>query len=133
MARLKAGWQRDLDEWSSRSLAALKVIYLWVDAIYVKAGLEKDKRASLVALAGLSDGTKVIVALAPGYRESTARRGPHLPRRRCGSGAGGTSGADLKRRGMNAPRLVIGDGHLGILRRDARGVPGVGVATVLEA
>lgn len=100
VARLKAGWQRDLDEWSSRSLAALKVIYLWVDAIYVKAGLEKDKAAILVALAGLSDGTKVIVALAPGYRESTESWRDFL--------------ADLKRRGMNAPRLVIGDGHLGI-------------------
>jgi putative transposase len=100
VARLKAGWQRELDEWSSRSLAGLEVAYLWVDGVYVKAGLEKEKAAILVALAGLSDGRKVVVGLRAGYRESTEGWRDFL--------------ADLKGRGMNAPRLVIGDGHLGI-------------------
>ena len=42
----------------------------------------------------LSDGSKAVVSVTSGYRERST--------------------ADLKRRGMGCPRLVIGDGHLGI-------------------
>jgi putative transposase len=49
-----------------------KSFYLWVDGIDVKAGLEKDKAALLVARAALSEGRKVVVAVTPGHRESTA-------------------------------------------------------------
>jgi len=66
----------------------------------VKAGLEKDRAATLVVLAALRDGQKVILAFESGYRESTEGWATIL--------------RDLKRRGWPAPRLVIGDGHLGI-------------------
>jgi putative transposase len=71
-----------------------------VDGVYVKAGLEKEKAALLVAVAGLSDGRKVLVALEAGHRESEASWSALLRK--------------LRDRGMKAPRLVIGDGHLGI-------------------
>jgi transposase-like protein len=102
VARLKKKWQAEFDEWSQEDLSGLEVVYLWVDGIYVKAGLEKEKAAVLVALAGLSDGTKRVVALGHGYRESIESWAELL--------------RDLKRRGMNPPRLVVGDGHLGIWR-----------------
>jgi putative transposase len=41
IARLKAGWQAEYDLWKTRALADLEPDYLWVDGIYVKAGLEK--------------------------------------------------------------------------------------------
>ena len=100
IARLKAGWQAEYERWRTRSVADLEVVYLWVDGIYVKAGLEKDKAAMLVVLAGLRDGRKVILAVESGYRESTESWAALL--------------RDLKRRGLPAPKLVIGDGHLGI-------------------
>ena len=100
IARLKAGWQAEYELWKSRSVADLDVVYLWVDGIYVKAGLEKDKAAMLVVLAALRDGQKVILAVDSGYRESTESWAAIL--------------RDLKRRGLVAPKLVIGDGHLGI-------------------
>jgi putative transposase len=100
VARLKEIWQGELAQWKERSLAGLEVVYLWVDGVYVKAGLEKDKAALLVAIGGLSDGQKVVLAVEPGYRESTESWGGAL--------------RDLKKRGMNSPRLVVGDGHLGI-------------------
>jgi len=100
VARLKKKWQAEFEQWSSRRLDDLEVVYLWVDGIYVKAGLEKEKAAVLVAIAGLSDGRKVVVAIEPGHRESTESWSSFL--------------RDLNRRGMNAPRLVIGDGNLGI-------------------
>ena len=100
VARLKERWQREWEEWRRRPLDDLEVVYLWVDGIYVKAGLEKEKAALLVAIGGLSDGRKVVLAVEPGYRESTESWAEEL--------------RDLKQRGMNCPSLVIGDGHLGI-------------------
>jgi putative transposase len=69
----------------------------------VKAGLEKDKAAILVVLAALRDGQKVILAVESGYRESTESWAAIL--------------RELKRRGLQAPKPVIGDGHLGIWAR----------------
>lgn len=66
----------------------------------VKAGLEKDKACLLVALAGLSDGRKVFVAMQAGQRESTQSWSVLL--------------RSLRDRGLRSPKLVIGDGHLGI-------------------
>jgi transposase-like protein len=100
VARLKGRWHNEFKEWSCADLSGLEVVYLWIDGVYVKAGLEKEKAAVLVALAALSDGTKRIVALKPGYRESVESWAELL--------------RDLKSRGMPAPRLVAGDGHLGI-------------------
>lgn len=70
VSRLKEQWQGESKEWKARSLVGLEVVYLWVDGVYVKAGLEKAKAALLVVLGGLSDGRKVILALEPGHRES---------------------------------------------------------------
>jgi hypothetical protein len=63
IARLKAGWQAEYELWKARSVAELEVVYLWVDGVYVKAGLEKDKAAMLVVLAALRTGQKVILAV----------------------------------------------------------------------
>jgi len=55
VARLKENWHGEFKEWSRADLSGLEVVYLWVDGLYVKAGLEKEKAAVLVALAALSD------------------------------------------------------------------------------
>ena len=100
VSRLKDKWNSELAGWNKRPLGHLEVVYVWVDGVYVKAGLEKDKAALLVVIAALSDGTKMVLSVTPGYRESTESWSDVL--------------RDLKSRGMNAPRLVVGDGHLGI-------------------
>src|SRR5256886_16336425 len=71
IARLKASWQAEYELWKTRVVEDRDVVYLWVDGVYVKAGLEKDKAAILVVLAALRDGQKVILAVESGYREST--------------------------------------------------------------
>ena len=111
VARLKEKWQAEVEEWQQRSLSDLEVVYVWVDGVYVKAGLEKDKSALLVAIGGLSNGQKVVLAVAPGHRESSE----------------GWSGVlrDLKERGMNRPRMVAGDGNLGIWGALSNVYPGV--------
>jgi transposase-like protein len=100
IARLKEGWQIEYDQWRRRSLRGKEVVYLWVDGLYVKAGLEKEKAAILVIVAGMRDGTKEVIALESGWRESVESWSQVL--------------RGLKERGMDEPRLVIGDGHLGI-------------------
>jgi putative transposase len=98
--RLKAVWQAEYEAWKRRPLAELEVVYLWVDGLYVKAGLERDKAAVLVAIAALRDGRKVVLAVEAGMRESTEAWSAIL--------------RDLKARGLGCPRLVVGDGHLGL-------------------
>jgi len=66
--------------------------------------------ALLVVVAGLLDGRKVVLALEPGYRESTESWSEVL--------------RDLKKRGMNCPCLVVGDGNLGIWGALANIYPG---------
>jgi putative transposase len=112
VARLKAGWQAEYELWRTRSLADLEPVIVWVDGIYVKAGLEKDKAAMLVVLAGLRDGRKVILAVESGHRESTESWRAVL--------------RDLQRRGLRTPHIVVGDGHLGIWGALPAVFPGVG-------
>lgn len=100
VARVKATWEAEREAWRKQPLDRLEVVYLWVDGISVTAGLEKERAALLVAIAALSDGRKVVVAVAPGYRESTESWAALL--------------RDLRDRGLRTPRLVIGDGNLGI-------------------
>lgn len=117
IARLKAKWQGEYEAWKETSLADLEVTYLWVDGIYVKAGLEKEKAALLVVLAGLSNGDKVFLAVEPGYRESS-----ELGQRASKSSA---TRHDLPKGGVRRRTL----GHLGRLARD---LPRGGGTALLE-
>jgi putative transposase len=73
--------------------------YLWVDGIHLKVRLEQDKVCLLVMIGVRTDGTKELVALADGFRESAESWADLL--------------RDCKRRGMRAPVLAVGDGALG--------------------
>ena len=43
---MKSKWNDELAQWRSRPLDDLEVVYMWVDGVYVKAGLEKEKAAA---------------------------------------------------------------------------------------
>ena len=94
--RLRAGWTAEFEEWSQRRLEGREVVYVWADGIYVKAGLERDK----AALGAMRDGTKEVLALRSGYRESVESCSEVL--------------RDLKARGIEAPRLLMADGNAAI-------------------
>jgi putative transposase len=100
LARLKAQWQQEYTAWQERDLSDLRVVYLWADGLYVKAGLEKEKAALLVVIAALADGRKVVLAVKSGARESTESWSALL--------------RGLKKQGLACPKLVIADGHLGL-------------------
>jgi transposase-like protein len=98
--RLKAKWEAEYREWKEEDLSKLEVVYMWADGIYVKAGLEREKAALLVVVIALKDGTKKIVAVESGFRESKESWCRVM--------------RDLNRRGLKPPKLVIADGNLGI-------------------
>lgn len=98
--RLRTRWVSEYDEWRTRSLEGTEVVYLWADGIYVKAGVDDGKAALLVMIAGLKDGQKIVLSVEAGQRESKETWTRIL--------------RDLRARGLNAPRLVVADGHLGI-------------------
>jgi putative transposase len=100
IARLKAKWQLEYEEWKHQDLSSLEVVYQWADGIYVKAGLEKDKAALLVIIGALTNGKKVFLACDSGYRESKESWSGVL--------------RDLIGRGLRVGKLTIADGHLGI-------------------
>ncbi len=99
IARLRAHWQRDYAAWAQRRLDTA-VVYVWADGLYVKAGLEREKAALLVVIGAFADGHKAVLAVTPGYRESTESWAAVL--------------RDLTARGLSTPQLVVADGHLGI-------------------
>lgn len=98
--RLKGKWESEYESWICEDLGGLEPVYLWADGVYVKAGIGKDKAALLVVIASFSDGSKRILSVESGYRESTASWSSLL--------------RSLKDRGLEVPRLVVADGHLGI-------------------
>lgn len=99
ITRLTAQWQDEARAFNARSLVETDYVYVWVDGIHLKVRLEQDKVCLLVMIGVRADGSKELIALDDGHRESTE------------------SWADLlrscKRRGMRAPVLAIGDGALG--------------------
>jgi len=85
---------------ASEDRSTLEPVSVWADGLYGKAGLESTKAALRVLIAALADGTKVVLAVQSGHRES-AESWAELLR-------------DLMARGFRAPAWVIGDGALGL-------------------
>lgn len=98
--RLRAKWIIEHDAWAERALHDREVVYLWADGVYVKAGLEKEKAALLLVIAAMRDGRKEVLAITPGFRESTESWSEVF--------------RDLKKRGIEDPKLIVGDGNTGI-------------------
>jgi len=98
--RLRGKWQVEYDAWASRPLADLEPVYVWADGVYVKAGLEREKACLLVVIGALADGTKQVLAVVSGYRESKESWRAVF--------------ADLQARGLETPRLLVADGIPGL-------------------
>jgi transposase-like protein len=99
ITRLTTQWQDEARAFNERDLSTVDYVYLWADGIHVGIRLDEEKLCLLVLIGVRVDGTKELVALADGYRESTGSWADLL--------------RDCKRRGMRAPVLAVGDGALG--------------------
>lgn len=99
ITRLTTQWQGEQRAFAERRLDDRDYVYVWADGVHFNVRLEEDRLCCLVIVGVRADGTKELVALADGYRESTDSWADLL--------------RDLKRRGMRAPVLAVGDGALG--------------------
>jgi transposase-like protein len=99
ITRLTTQWQAEHRAFMDRDLADRDYVYCWVDGIHFNVRLNEDRLCCLVIVGVRLDGTKELVALADGYRESAESWAGLL--------------RDLRHRGMRAPMIAVGDGALG--------------------
>jgi putative transposase len=99
IARLTACWEKEYTAFRRRDLTGREYVYVWVDGVHFNIRLEEDRLCTLVMIGARPNGEKELLAVEDGYRES-AESWKALLR-------------ELKRRGMAAPALAVGDGALG--------------------
>jgi len=99
ITRLTKSWQADQRAFAERRLDDRDFVYVWADGIHFNVRLEEARLCALVMVGVRADGTKELVAITDGHRESTESWADLL--------------RDLKRRGMRAPMVAVGDGALG--------------------
>jgi putative transposase len=100
VTRLVAQWQADYQTFCQRDLAERDYVYVWADGLHFRVRLGQAHLCCLVIVGVRADGTKELVAVADGERESTESWAELL--------------RDLRRRGMRAPVVAVGDGGLGL-------------------
>jgi transposase-like protein len=101
ISRLCKEWESEREAFRSRELRFCRYAYLFVDGVHVSVRLGEDDDLCLLVVIGVrEDGAKELLAVEDGYRESTDSWAGVL--------------RDLKARGLNEPKLVVGDGALGI-------------------
>jgi putative transposase len=103
VTRLVAGWQEEQQNWSRRDLSATHYVYVWADGVYFNIRLEEPQHARvcmLVLMGATAEGTKELIAVEAGIRESEQSWTSML--------------VDLQPRGLTLdPKLAIADGALG--------------------
>jgi transposase-like protein len=99
IARLTNEWETEYRAFQKRSLADRDYVYVWVDGVHFNVRLDDDRLCTLVMIGARTDGTKELIAVEDGYRESAESWKTVL--------------RDLKRRGMRVPVVAVGDGALG--------------------
>ncbi len=110
ISRLKAKWIEEHQQWQTRSLSSKRYVYMWADGIYFNIRNEDDRQCILVVLGVTDTGTKELLGLEAGFRESELSWKPLLLR--------------LQDQGLRtAPELAIGDGALGFWKALAQVFP----------
>ncbi|MFF7199182.1 IS256 family transposase [Streptomyces sp. NPDC008079] len=109
ITRLTRQWSDDHAVFQTRDLSDRDFVYVWADGVHPKVRLGQAHSCVLVLLGVRLDGTKELIALAEGLRESTESWADLL--------------RDCRRRGMRDPELVIGDGAMGLWRALAEMFP----------
>jgi putative transposase len=99
ISKLLSGWVEEYQRFRQRDLSDRDYVYIWADGVHFNIRLEEDRLCTLVIMGARPDGTKELIAVEDGYRESTESWCAVL--------------RDLRRRGMRAPVLAVGDGALG--------------------
>jgi transposase-like protein len=98
VSRLKQAWADDYKAWRETRLDKDRWVYIWADGVYSGLRAENAKLCALVIIGVNERGEKHFLAIEDGVRESTQSWREVL--------------LMLKARGMNTPKLAIGDGAM---------------------
>jgi putative transposase len=110
VTRMTEVWQDEYDQWNKRDLTGKHYVYVWADGLYFGCRLTDDRPCVLVLMGATADGTKELIAIIDGQRESQTSWLEVL--------------TGLKNRGMKEPpRLATGDGSLGFWLALAQAFP----------
>jgi transposase-like protein len=99
ITRLTVQWQDEAKAFAARDLSGVDYVYVWADGVHLNVRLDEERLCLLVLIGVRADGTKELITLTDGQRESAGSWADLL--------------RDAKRRGMRAPVLAVGDGALG--------------------
>ena len=110
ITRLTKQWQAEQRAFSERRLDDRDYVYIWADGIHFNVRLEEARLCALVIVGVRADGTKELVAITDGHRESTEQLGRCAARPQAPGHAGADGG-----RGRRRPR-VLGCAAQGVAR-----------------
>src|SRR6266508_1261272 len=103
ITRLTTQWQAEREAFAQRDLSEVDYVDCFADGVHFSIRLGEQGRLCCLVIVGVrADGRKELVAVADGTRESTEDWAELL--------------RDLRRRGMGAPVVMVGDGALGLWR-----------------
>ena len=110
VTRLKSVWEAEYEAWNKRDLVGKQYVYVWADGVHFNVRLEDDRTCILVLMGATAEGTKELIAVVDGYRESEQSWTTLL--------------LDVKARGLSIePKLAVGDGALGFWKALAKAFP----------
>lgn len=98
--RMKEIWGKEYEAWQDRKFEKVRYVYIWADRIYFNVRLNEDRPCMLVLIGATEDGSKELIGIYDGVRESKQSWKDFLQ--------------NLKSRGLTIePSLAVGDGALG--------------------
>jgi transposase-like protein len=110
VTRLKSVWEAEYEAWNKRDLGGKQYVYVWADGVHFNVRLEDDRTCILVLMGATTEGTKELIAVVDGYRESEQSWTALL--------------LDVQARGLSIePKLAVGDGALGFWKALAKVFP----------
>ena len=110
VTRLKSVWEAEYEAWNRRDLRGKRYVYVWADGVHFNVRLEDDRTCILVLMGATAEGTKELIAVVDGYRESEQSWTTLL--------------LDVQARGLSIePKLAVGDGALGFWKAFAKAFP----------
>jgi transposase-like protein len=110
VCHLKDVWQDEYIAWQSRDLKGQRFVYLYADGVSFGVRSERNDQCMLVLIGIRDDGTKTLVGLHEGFEESAEDWRELF--------------VSLQQQGLEyIPKLVIGDGGLGLWKALAKVYP----------
>lgn len=103
VSRITERLHEDLEAFRQRDLSEANILYLFLDAMYLKIHIDSPRKEPILAAYGiLEDGSKVFLHVGPGHRESYDNWRTFL--------------REMTSRGLKTPLMVVSDGAPGLIR-----------------